>query len=299
MIGSTTMGPLGHVGIDDVLRIHPEDMIEQWKDITGSKNIIDTKQLYERWLHYSDMAPWDLTAEGESPYEDEPAVVASQDFYPFRATRKVQFDDLIEYVDQYRIVKEELAPMLKEGAINRKEYVMASVLTLGLTTTNYMMVAENFFSTAHALAGSGSNLAATASAFSPLAILAARVGIRSQTTVRGNPTKYRGKMTCIVSVLNSQNAEVIANSMFLPGTNDNDKNIARDHVDIKVNDYISPTSTAHFYRTEKHGVALIQQLPMRIKPIPMNDAWVYTWTARESYTPAIKYWQGWWANPGL
>lgn len=291
MVGSTTLGPLGHIGIDDVYRDEAEKTEKQYNDIFGD-NVIDSKQLYERFMQMSDMLPADLTYEAQEPFSDEPEPVASQDFYPFRASRMIQWDDLVEWVDQYDFIRKERMPMITEAFVNRKEMVSASLLTLGFGTNNFGIVAEPLFTTNHVLAGTGSNRLATDSPLSPLMLLAMRVLIRTQTTYRGNPLKWDGNMHVIVSPFNSTYAKVIMDTEKLPGTNNNDTNLARERTTISVNDYLPPTSPAVFCRaTKKHGWAIINQLPFMSKLISMNAAWINTLTCRESYTPMWKTWR--------
>ena len=300
-ITNGSLGPIGRVGLKEAIYIAAESVPDQSLMIVGQE--YHTTQLFEQFMTLGAFGNARIVNNGNNLDEDQPEVVAVGKYTPLVVGLQWSYGTQIEYVDQYRKILG-LAPMVALSFAHTRNFAAAQMNISGFTTgTAYGPVStDSLYSTAHpASVGTGSNRPSPDIGFSPLGIQQARNEIRAQKDTRGKPLLLTGNIVVTAPINMWQYEDVIESTMYLPGTNNNDVNVARSGVSLHVCDYYPVPSNAWYVRAADdrlHGLFCLNQMPFEIEQLVRQPNLQKPWLAWESYVFGYNRWQGTWGTSG-
>lgn len=282
-----SMGQIGRVGFKEVYYMAAKRVPDIWRDIVGLD--FTSNQQYEEWMQLAPFGNATIVPVGDSAPQDQPSVIVAGRFDPALIGKRWSYYKNLPVVDQYKKVRS-LMPMVAAAhkhTINQ----LAANLNINGFSSGSGIAAEALYSTAHTLSGTGSNRPTVDLAFGPLAIQSMKQIIMAQNDAKGNPLNLGGRTAITVSILNDQYGKVVAKSGYLPGTPNNDVNVAMEETTVRTVRYYSPTSTAWFVRGDNAGLFRLTLTKFDINALPLQENYFYPFITDESLVFGWKHWQ--------
>ncbi len=297
----TSLGDIGHLGIDKLFKVESEKYTDYSERIVGT--VLKTKQSYYKMKSLAGFGPAEDFAEGAAAPTDDYQALFVKNFYPERIGKMIEFSDDVAWSDQYRIIVG-LQPAIAKSFMLKQNLIAASLDNLGFTSTVAGMVGgETLYQSGHSNNGYPlSNISSTGSnlAFGPLAIEQMKSDMRNQVSARGDIMPYDGAITVKVPVALDGRAWAIANSERLVGTNNNDKAYARWKIEFETIPYYT-SNTAWFARysdNEEQGLFMIHFKPYSIEKLSKDERLFNRYVASQKLLAGWRDAHGTWGTVG-
>lgn len=255
----------GRVGIREYVKLQSSETEKQFPDLV---NEIKTTQEFERFRQMTEFGYAQPTNEGGMVAMDGKQLLYSADFTPINRTLGFALTKQAKFTDQYGVLAS-YAKDIAQAFIDTKELVVANLFNNGFSASYSGIDGAPLFSTAHPyrnISPAWSNrgdITGSDVSFGPIGLQQMLTALRKQRTSRGKPGRYAGKMLLVVPPDLEWPARTLMASSMLPGSSDNDKNVVKDRLSLKVVDNLSST-TAFFLIPQKKadsGLFVLYRMP--------------------------------------
>jgi hypothetical protein len=208
--------------------------------------------------------------------------------------------------DVYKDAAEARGPLLAKSIEQAREYYFSNFLNLATagTTTNGIISPDGITlaSASHTLAnGVASNIVTGNPALSYAALRTARAQMYNTVDHLGDPDTIQGPFMLLVHPDNLDLALRLTETQQLPGTADNDKNIAGQSITVLTSPYFTSTTAFALIAQNENPLLRIEKHGIRTK---MSDAaeardGSTLYSASAMYGAACKDWRGFIYSSGL
>lgn len=297
LITNAALLNLGRIGFRAMVFAEIQKSDSPYKRIA---NIIDTKQLFERFQLLSDFGRPQPTDDVAPGYFDSRIALATRDYTPKEYTLGFAITRLADYTDQYNVLKRYRADVAKAFMENR-DFQFAQLFNNGFSSSYPVIDGSAFFSTSHSYGPypTWSNRPATDISLSYVGMQQAIAERRRQKTARQKPLGWSNKVRLIVPPeLEMASAELTSKTR--PDTADRSDSSIAGRFEPMVVDHLTST-TAWFLIPESkddHGIHLIEQMPFAVFSSPDAKGRSADFMCSESYVFCVTKAQGTWGTSG-
>ena len=285
--------------LNKVYVVATKNVKKQWEQFIAN-NYNTTEQKYNI-RQVKDIGTAELTPEGEDVRFDDMTPLFNWVATPVKYTKGLRMTEETEFQLQFKQVLDKQASFARAFA-RQKNRVTSNLLNLGFTSTAYGINSETLFATSHSMGGSAtfSNRPSVDIALSPLALEQGLAELRRQTDANGDPMGPEGDIWLIVPPELEWLAKRIVSADKLALTPNNDPNPAGRRVKVGVVDWLTSTRAWFLIAAspEEQSLNLVQGMPYRMDPLPIDKALFYSWVAREMYTVGWSDGHGTWGTLG-
>lgn len=271
----------------------------QYKTFIGHE--VSTSEKFYNVRQLKDIGTAEYTPEGEQVRFDDMAPLFPWQAQALKYTKGLRMTEEAEFELQFKEVLDRQNSFARAFARQRNR-VGANLLNLGFTSTAYGVNTETLFATSHSMGGSNvfSNRPATDIALSPLALEQGLTELRRQVDANGDPMGPQGDIWLVVPPELEYVAKRITEPDRLAFTNNNDTNPAGRKVDVAVVDWLTSTRAWFLIAKdpEEQSLYMVNGMPYRMTPLPIDKALWNTWVAREKYTVGWPDAHGVWGTTG-
>lgn len=295
------MGVLARVGVDRIVKNYNEHAEHLYPQFMGPT--FNDHQSYIQVAQISDFSMAGTVNETSGIPFDTWRVVRTKTYAPVMRAIGYQVSEQAKESDLYR---EAAAPVPKImlAMDKTKEQVAANILNLGFSTQAEYLGPDgkSLFATDHPQdIGVGRNKASTATAFSISALRSAITDLMNQKSEKGDPFPVMGPFTLVVPPSLSIYAQEVVTATKMPGTPNNEKNVAGGMIEKVVTNPYLTSSTAWFLLPAKkveNPLFFLQRVARKSRQEYDIDHLVYKFAVMEEYIGNFLTWRGTWGTEG-
>jgi len=298
---TTQLGILARVGVDKIVKNYAESVESLYPQFIGKT--FNDNQSYFQVAQVSDFGMANTVNETSGISFDTWRLIRSKTYAPIMRAIGYQVSEQAKETDLYNLAAQPV-PNIMLAMDKTKEQVAANVLNLGFNTAaaNLGADSKSLFATDHTQEiGSGRNKASVATAFSISALRAAITDLMNVDSEKGDPFPSMGPFKLIVPPDLSIYAQEVVTSTKMPGTPNNEKNIAGGMIEgVVTNPYLT-SSTAWFLLPAKKAenpLFFLQRVGRKSRQEYDIDHLIYKFAVFEEYIASFLSWRGTWGTEG-
>lgn len=298
---SQQMGVLARVGVDRIVKNYSEVAEHLYPQFVGQT--FNDNQSYFQVAQVTDFSMAGTVNETSGIPFDTWRVVRTKTYAPLMRAIGYQVSEQAKESDLYSLAAAPV-PKILLAMDKTKEQVAANILNLGFSSASENLGADSqpLFSTSHTQdVGSGRNKASTATAFSISALRSAITDLMNQKSEKGDPFPVMGPFTLVVPPNLSIYAQEVVTSTKMPGTPNNEKNVAGGMIEKVITNPYLTSSTAWFLLPAKKAenpLFFLQRVARKSRQEYDIDHLVYKFAVFEEYIGSFLTWRGTWGTEG-
>lgn len=295
------MGVLARVGVDRIVKNYDENADMLFPKFVGQT--FNTNQAYMQVAQVTDFAMANVVSETSAISFDTWRLARTKTYTPVMRAIGYQVSEQANETDLYNLASQPV-PKILNAMDKTKEQVAANILNLGFSTAaaNLGADSKSLFATDHTQdVGAGRNKATVAVAFSISALRAAITDLMDQDSEKGDPFPVMGPFNLVVPNALSLYAQETANSTKMPGTPNNEPNVAGGLVQSVITNPYLTSSTAWFLLPAKKAdnpLFFLQRVARKTRQEYDIDHLIYKFAVFEEYLGSFLTWRGTWGTEG-
>jgi len=294
------LGILARVGVDRIVKNYNESAENLYPQFIGQT--FNDNQSYFQVAQVSDFSMANVVNETSAITFDTWRLVRSKTYAPLMRAIGYQVSEQAKETDLYNLAAAPV-PKIMLAMDKTKEQVAANILNLGFSTATANLGADNkpLFSATHVQdTGVGVNTA-SAVAFSISALRSAITDLMSQDSEKGDPFPAMGPFILVVPPALSIYAQEVVNSTKMPGTPNNEPNVAGGMISKVVTNPYLTSATAWFLLPAKKAenpLFFLQRVARKSRNDYDIDRLIHKFAVFEEYIGSFLTWRGTWGTEG-